>query len=219
MKNILFSTCTIIAILLASSCSTTKSKTFDEDTVSHERIAVLPFKTRLKLREKQKESYTESDIKRIELEQGKEVQSAVESYLVGRNISVRIQSASMTNSKLRDAGIDFYTINDHDITKLANILGVDAVVAGYLETEQPMSEELAMGLNVAKSVESQLLGTSFGSAVKTSTNRGMCRVSVFEGVHGDRLWSYTEDMDMGVGSTTQDIINTLMRKGARKFPY
>lgn len=209
----------VLWIFLVSSCSTTKSKSFDEDTASHQRIAVVPFKAKLKLTEKQKENVTTAEIKNMELEQGKDVQNAVEFYLIGKKMKVTVQSASMTNSKLSDARINFEQINDHDATKLCQILGVDAIVSGYIETEKPMSEELATGLDIAKGLETSLIGTSFGSAVNTSTNRGRCQVSLFNGTNGDRLWSYSEDLELQKGSTTQDIISALMRRGARKFPY
>ncbi len=219
MKNLLSFILIATICLLISSCSSTKSKTFDDDTSMHQRIAVLPFQSKLKLTTKQKESVSDYKVKEVELAQGIDVQNAVESYLAGKNLRVKVQSGNMTNSKLRNAGYDLSTVHEKDYTALCKLLGVDAIVAGYIETEKPMDEKLAMGLNVAKKVEGALLGTAFGAGVKTSTNRGTCRVSIFEGKNGDRLWSYSEEIEMGVGSTTQDIVNALMRKGARKFPY
>ena len=218
MKKITLIICSLI-LLFNYSCSTSKSKVFDERTSTHKRIAVLPSQSKLKLTDKQKAKLTSAEIQSAEQEQGKQVQDAVESYLAGKNLRVTIQSSGTTNSKLRNAGIDFKTIGEQDYSKLAKIVGVDAVVGGYIETQKPMDEKLAMGLNVAKGLEKTLLGSAFGSNVNTSTNNGMCRVSVFEGQQGDRLWTYTQDIEMGAGSTTQDIINNLMRRGARKFPY
>lgn len=219
MKNAINFLLVTTILLLIAACSSTKSKTFNEDTAMHQRIAVLPFQSKLILTEKQKQSLADHKVKEVEMAQGVDVQEAVESYLAGKNLRVKVQSGNMTNSKLRNAGYDLSKVHEKDYTSLCQLLGVDAVVAGYIETEKPMDEKLAMGLNVAKKLETSLIGTAFGSGVKTSTNRGTCRVSIFEGKNGDRLWSYSEEIEMGVGSTTQDIVNALMRKGARKFPY
>jgi hypothetical protein len=213
----------IIVIVFASfliSCGGTKQiSKFDAATVNHHRIAVLPFQSKIKLTKEQKGKIDESQLADLEVEQGKEVQDAVESYLVNKDLKVRVMSANMTNAKLKENKIDLRYIADQDYTNLASILGVDGIVAGYIETQKPMSEAAATGLDIAKGLERSLLGSSFGSNINTSTNKGSCKLSVYDGKTGDRLWSYNDDIEMSKGSSTQDMINILMKKGARSFPY
>jgi hypothetical protein len=187
--------------------------------MDHQRIAVLPFESKLTLTKKQRHKLGEEKILELERAQGIDVQDAVESYLIGRNLSVQIQSSGVTNSDLQSNGLSLYELSGKDPRELCEMLNVDAIISGYIETIKPMDEELATTLNIAKSLEQDLLGTSYGTVVNTSTNQGNCRVSLFEHKQGDRLWSYNNKLQMPLGSTTQDVINTLMRRGARKFPY
>jgi len=221
MRNNLCFLLLAIGIYACGGGKATTSSTFKTDTAHHQRIAVLPFQSKIKLRKKQLESITQDELKELEIAQGKEVQNAVESYLLDKNLRVRVQSQRVTNSKLKSNGIDLSTILDQDITKLASLLGVDAVVAGEIETDQPMSDELARGLNIAKKLAWDLGSTlgGLGAAVNTTTNQGWCNISIFEGQYGDRLWTYRNDISMGQGSTIQDVINKMMKKGAKKFPY
>ncbi len=209
--------------MIQVSCGSGKavtSKTFADDTANHKRIAIVPIQSKIKLKAKDKEKVSDADIRKIELVQSKDVQNAVESYLMSRNLRVTIQSASVTNSKLNQNKIDFARINDIDIIQLTKILGVDAVVTGEIETEKPMSDELARGLDVAKGLERSILGSGFlSTGVSTTTNKGWCSLSLFEGKNGDRLWTYKNDLEMGAGSNTNDIINKMMKDGAKKFLY
>ena len=207
----------LFVVLLYSSCSSNKA--FNESTANHKRIAVIPFESHLKLKDSDKSKLTQQQIVAVELQQSKDVQEAVESYLSNKNLRVSIQSASVTNSKLSSSGIDFSKIQDYDVSKLASILGVDAIVGGSILTEKPMNENTATSIDIAKSLESNLLGTSFTGGINTATNRGTCRLSIFEGKNGDRIWSYSEDISLNKGSTTTDVINKLMKDASSKFPY
>lgn len=221
MKNLLLLTLAALVIYSCGGGKSATSKTFEEDTANHQRIAVVPFQAKVKLRKKQKEQITDAELQELEIAQGKEVQNAVEAYLLRKKLRVRVQSQSVTNSKLKSKGVNLKSIAEHDVTQLADILGVDAVVVGQIETDQPMSDELAAGLNIAKKLAWDLGSTigGLGGAVKTTTNKGWCDIALFEGTHGDRLWSYRDDIEMGQGSTTQDVIDKMMKKGAKKFPY
>ncbi len=225
MKNIKFLLPIVLSFIAIIICSCGGSRNavedFDDVTASHQRIAVLPFQTTINLRPKQKEQVTDQQVYDMEIAQGKEVQAAVESYLIRQKLRVKVQSQGVTNSKLKDNRIDIKNMLDQDPTKICQLLGVDAIVSGQIQTEQPMSNELAMGLNVAKAAASALSSTLGGVArgVDTTTNKGNCSLSIMEGQHGDRLWSYQEELSLGAGSDVQDIINTMMKRGARNFPY
>lgn len=219
IKNLIY----LVALLVFASCGGSKNAVadFDERTVNHQRIAVVPFQSKIKLKDKQKAKITDQELKDLNIAQGKEVQNAVESYLINRNLRVRVQSQSVTNSKLRSANIDLSNIAEEDVTKLAQILGVDAVVTGSIETEQPMSDDLARGLNVAKKLAWNAGSTigGLGRAVNTDTNKGSCSLGLFEKEYGDRLWYHRDDISMGQGSKTMDVIDNMMRNGAKNFPY
>jgi len=108
----------VVLLMAFTSCSK-KISQFDLETANHQRIAIIPIQSSIKLTSKQMEKVSQSQLKDMELAQSKDVQNAIESYLVNRNLRVKIQSASITNSKLKDAGINLNKINDVDVTKLA----------------------------------------------------------------------------------------------------
>jgi len=210
----------ILSCILLISCSSSKELTkFDQATSHHQRIAIIPLQSTIKLKEKEKTNITESQLQEMEVAQAKDVQDAIESYLIDKDIRVSIQSANMTNSKLKQKGIDLETISEQDYTVLASHLEVDAIVAGEIETEKPMDEKMATGLDIAKDLEKSILGSSFGGRINTSTNKGYCKLNLYDGTTGDRLWSYNYEIELKTGSTTQDMINVMMKKGAKTFPY
>ena len=223
MKATTYTTILAIVLLTLISCSGTKNavKDFDERTTNHRRIAIAPFQSTITLKESQRAEISDDELAQLNLAQGKEVQNAVESYLLNCDLRVRIQSQSVTNGRLKEAGIDLATIADYDVTKLADILGVDAVVTGSIETEKPMTDAVAHGVNIANDI---FRNTNFplgvlGSRINTTTNRGNCKLALYEKHEGDRLWFHRGEINCGVGSETIDVIEKLMKRGARKFPY
>ena len=218
-----YTTFLAIALLTLISCSGTKNavRDFDQRTTNHRRIAVVPFQSTITLKASQRDQISDEELAELNLAQGKEVQNAVESYLLNCDLRVRIQSQSVTNSRLREAGINLTTIADYDVTKLADILGVDAVVTGNIETEKPMTEALARGIHVARDIfrsTNSPLG-SVANRINTTTNRGNCDLALFEKTEGDRLWFHRGEINCGAGSETIDVIEKLMKRGARTFPY
>lgn len=223
MKTATYTTLLAIAFFTLFSCSGTKNtvRDFDQRTTNHQRIAIVPFQSTITLKESQRAKISDEELAELNLAQSKEVQNAVESYLINRDLRVRIQSQSVTNARLVEAGIDLASIADYDVTKLADILGVDAVVTGTIETENPMTDAQAYGLNAAKDIlrsTNSPLG-ALGRSINTTTNRGNCDLALFESVEGDRLWYYRGEINCGAGSETIDVIEKLMKRGARNFPY
>ena len=90
--------------------------------------------------------------------------------------------------------------------EISGYLGVDGIISGSLYTDKPMSE----GASVA-------LGIMFG--VYGPTNSGKCTINVHEGDRGELLWKYEKTLSRSLGSDINTVINTMMRKASRKFPY
>ena len=93
-----------------------------------------------------------------------------------------------------------------DRSKLANILGVDAIMQDRLNTEKPMSDGAAVAVG--------LLVGYWGS-----TNNVQTTINIHDGSSGDLLWKYDYTASGSVGSSTTKLVDALMKNATKKFPY
>lgn len=120
--------------------------------------------------------------------------------------SIDIQDARTTTAILNKNGINYNNIMDYTPQELAQILGVDSVISGDFETNKPMSEGASVALGL-------LIG--FGGA----TNSAVINMNVHNAEDGVLLWNYNKKVSGGLGSSSEDLINVLMRKASRRLSY
>ncbi|WP_396602136.1 hypothetical protein [Algibacter sp. R77976] len=212
MKKILFS------ILLLTAITNAKAQTnlyenpeFDEIAKTHKIIAVVPFKTQVKLRPKQMKDMSSEQLHRLEKSEGEGIQSAMYSWFLkrkkrGKLTSLEVQDPKTTTALLKRNDIDYDNVTDYTPQELAKILEVDAVITGEFETNKPMSEGASVALGV-------LVGF-WGS-----TNNAIVNMSVHNAKDGVLLWNYNKKVRGSIGSSPEDLINILMRKASRRLAY
>ena len=120
--------------------------------------------------------------------------------------TVEIQDPRTTTALLKKENIDYDNILDYTPQELAKLLGVDAVISGDFETNKPMSEGASI-----------VLGSLFGFF--GSTNSATLNMSVHNAEDGVLLWNYNKKVNGSIGSDTEDLVNTLMRKASRRLAY
>ncbi|MBT8375819.1 MAG: hypothetical protein HKN99_01230 [Winogradskyella sp.] len=184
---------------------------FDEIAKSHKSIAVVPFKTQVKLRPKQMKDMTGEQLQRLEKAEGEGIQSAMYSWFLKRkkrgNLqNIEVQDPKVTTALLNRNEISYDNITDYTPQELATILDVDAVISGEFETNKPMSEGASI-----------VLGALFGFF--GSTNAATMNMSVHNAEDGVLLWNYNKQVRGSVGSNTEDLVNILMRKASRRLAY
>jgi hypothetical protein len=183
---------------------------FDSLAKDHTTLAILPFEAVINLRPKEKEKLKPGELEQLQKKEGDAVQSAIQTYFLKvkekEAFKVTFQDISKTNVLLAKAGwtIDSFRVKTKE--ELAALLGVDGVISGSLYTDKPMSE----GASIA-------LGIAFGYF--GSTNSGKCTINVHEGKGGELLWKYEKTLSRSMGSDINSVINAMMRKASRKFPY
>lgn len=91
--------------------------------------------------------------------------------------------------------------------ELAAILGVDAIVGGNYEIEQTKSE--------AGAIATAVLFGGFGG--KTGT--GTLTLTINDGKDGELLWRFFKTLDDSIATSTDDVVERMMRKVSRNFPY
>lgn len=177
---------------------------------NHKLLAIIPFEVTMKLRPKEMDKLSPEQFAKMQKDEGKGVQSALESYFLKKKgqkgFTVDFQEISKTNALLAKAGITQDNLVEYTTEDLAKILGVDGVISGTLYTNKPLSD----GASVA-------LGLVFG--FYGPTNSGKCMIKINDAGTGNLLWKYEKTLSRSLGSDTNTIINAMMRKASRKFPY
>ena len=136
------------------------------------------------------------------------IQSSMYTFLLRKrdNYIVTFQDVEKTNTLLKKAGM-LDKLDEFTKDEIAKALNVDAVLGGRFETEQTKSE--------AGAIASAVLFGGFGG--KTGT--GTLTLLVNDAKDGELLWRFFKTMDDSIMSSTDDLIERMMRKVSRNFPY
>ncbi|MFY7671291.1 hypothetical protein ACOSP6_09435 [Tenacibaculum sp. MEBiC06402] len=202
---------TITVFSAYSQTSLYENPDFDEIAKDHKKIAILPFRAQVELRKKQMEKMTTEDLHKLELAEGKSIQTAMYSWFLkrkkrGKLKTIEVQDPNRTTALLRKKGITQENLIDFTPEELAQILGVDAIISGDYKTNKPMSE----GASVALGLLIGFWGT---------TNAATVNMSVHNAKDGVLLWNYNKKVRGSLGSSPDDLINKLMRKASRRLSY
>lgn len=183
---------------------------FDNIAKNHKSIAIVPFKTQVKLRPKQMKDISTEKLHSMERAEGEGLQTAMHSWFLKRKkrgtMTINVQDPKRTNALLKKEGIDYNNIQDQLPEDLAKLLGVDAVISGDFETNKPMSEGASVALGL-------LIGF-WGS-----TNNAIINMNIHNGSDAVLLWNYNKKVRGSIGSSPEDLINILMRKASRRLAY
>ncbi|MCX2573736.1 hypothetical protein [Pedobacter sandarakinus] len=174
---------------------------------NHKLVAILPFNTKISYR-KQPKNFNADANRDQEIKMAKSIQSSMYTFLLRKaaDYTVEFQDPDKTNILLKKAGV-LDKLDETTKDELAKILGVDAVLGGNFETEQTKSE--------AGAIASAVLFGGLGG--KTGT--GSLTLTLNSGTSGDLLWRFFKTMNDSITSSTDDLIEHMMRKVSRNFPY
>lgn len=214
MKRLLLAPAFLLAALIPLASFAQKeiytNPDFGSLAKNEQTLAILPFTVTLHLRPNERAKMTDEDLKKMELQEGLDVQSAMQTYFLHRkekkDFTVSFQDIDQTNLLLKKAGISPDSIAGYTPEQLAKILGVDGVISGTLTSDKPMSEGAAVAVGV--------LTGFYGH-----TNSGKCTINIHDASTGKLMWKYEKSLSRGLGSNINSIINTMMAKASRKFPY
>lgn len=183
-----------------------ESNRFDELSEDHEVLAIIPFFTNLDL----EDNRNKEESRRLEEIEGYAVQNALETYF-GRGkkkkkFSVEFQNTKDTNAMLAQNEITYENIDTYTIKELSEILGVDGIISGNLD----LNILLSRGIPAGFSILDYLLGDA---------NYGRIGIKISDGKTGKLLWKYENEITKKSGKNTEDLIDKMMKKMTRKFPY
>jgi hypothetical protein len=211
MKNIILTS--IALLFIAFSYSQTKLYVHDDaDTyvANTETIAILPLNVQVKMRPKQMKDFTLEQLEEIQKNESLDIQKAMHSWFLTRKqrgaFKLKVQAVARTNALLLRENIDIHNLDIYTPTELGEILGVETVIMGTFETSKPMSVGAGAALLV-------LTGGAF------STQTAVTNLDFYNVSDGELVVNYYKKVRGGLGTDSQDMINTLMRKVTRRIPY
>ena len=212
MKRTLALSIMVLTMVILEACSPRiyQSDSFDAALSRHKTVAILPAAVSISLRPNQLKKMTPEQMTEMSLREARDIQEKMYGWFLRRQdrfqYTVKFQDVTRTNSLLHSAGLNYADQDTYDRGKLAEILGVDAVIQVKAKMDKPMSEGAAVALG--------LLFGAWGA-----TNRVETEINIHDGRTSDLLWKYNWVASGSVGSSTTQLVDALMRNAARKFPY
>lgn len=177
------------------------------EIATHKIVAILPFTTKISYKKQPKNFDAEAN-REQEKNMSKSIQSSMYTYLLrkSKSYTVDFQDVEKTNVLLKKAGMTD-KLDEFTKDEIAKALGVDAVLGGSFETEQTKSE--------AGAIASAVIFGGFGGKTRT----GSLTLLLNNGSNGDLLWRFFKTMDDNITTSTDDLVERMMRKVSRNFPY
>ena len=213
MKKILLTLTVLFALSIHANAQFEGSKQvfespkLKEAVKSQKLVAILPFEVKISYRKQPKNFNAEAN-KSQELSMSKSIQASMYTFLLRKksDYTVDFQDVDKTNIVLKKAGV-LDKLDETTKDELAKILGVDAVIGGKFETEQTKTE--------AGAIASAVLFGGLGGKSGTGT----MFLTINNGPDGELLWRFFKTMDDNIMSSTDDMVERMMRKISRNFPY
>lgn len=145
-------------LIISASCSRKHytSSFFDQQTAGHKIIAVLP--SEIVLTGKKPEQLTEEQIAKIEEEESQAFQLSLYGNILRHAnsrkyyMSVGVQDVNKTMATLEESKISLRDSWKMDDKKLAQLLGVDAIVRMQVRKKRYMSDYASYGVTIARDV-------------------------------------------------------------------
>lgn len=207
MKKLLLIITMVTSILSLAQKQIFQAPNLKEELAKHKIVAILPFEVTINYKKLPKNFSAEAN-KAQETKLSKSIQSSMYTFLLRKkdNYSVSFQDVEKTNILLKKAGVAD-KLDEMTKDELAKILGVDAVIGGKYEIEQTKSE--------AGAIASAVLFGGLGG--KTGT--GTLTMLINNGSDGELLWRFFKTLDDSITTSTDDVVEHMMRKVSRNFPY
>jgi hypothetical protein len=172
----------------------------------HKNVAIVPFRVTIGYKRMPKGFDLEGN-RLEEQKSGLNLQQGMYTYLLRRSTDyfVSFQDVERTNALLRKAGV-IDKIDETLPDELCKILGVDAVIKCSYAYEKTGSEAGSIAVAVL-----------FGVASKTGS--GNLTMQINNGPDGALLWRFYKEMNETAFSSGNEIMERMMRKVSRNFPY
>lgn len=213
------------SLILFSSCAHKyyTSSAFDQQSARHRTIAILP--AEMIYTGTQPKNLTADDIKKIEETESTSFQNSLYNGIL-RHANTRkyyttitVQDISTTQKLLEDNNISVRDSWRQDDKKLAEMLGVDAVVRMRVQKKRYMSDLASLGIGVGTQILSTI-GNAKGFPVpyvpnKTNDIYASCNVVS----NNQTLWNDNYESSSNYNRPSEEVIADIADNFGRHFPY
>lgn len=212
MKKVISVFLLYFLFILQSNAQTHFFKNADSETIAenHETIAILPFLTRVTLRPDQMKTLSSGELASLEKQERESIQHAISGWFREHaergTLTVNVQDPGVSNKKLIAAGISLENYQDFNPSHLAAVLGVDAIVTGNYETNQPLATD-NKGNNQSLPKISQETSLAFINLLIYNAEDGELLVQFHNGIYGSKA------------RLNDGVIHALLKKVSRKMVY
>jgi len=179
-----------------------------KDEIAKEKIvAILSFSASITYKRTPK-NYDSSANKNEEINIARNLQQSMFTYLLRKSdkYSVSFQDVDRTNALLKSKGV-YAHMDELPEDSICKILGVDAVIKCSYSYEKTASRGGAIATTI-------LFGSMGGK-----TGSGSLTMQIYGGDDGNLLWRFYKAMDDNVMGSTDQLMERMMRKVSRNFPY
>ena len=208
-KNLLILILTFCTYIVNAQFETAKqvysSNNLNSFIQNAKKIAILPFNSKISFK-KMPKGVTYEMIKDEEKQSNYQLQDGMFTYLLRKSndYTVSFQDVNMTNAILRKNNIDDINIITPD--SLCKILNVDGVIKCNWSYEKTGSEAGAIAA-----------AALFG--VSKATASGSLIMQIYSATNGELVWRFYKEMNETAFSSGNEIMERMMRKVSRNFPY
>ncbi len=197
---------------------------FDAQSSANKAIAILPIE--MELVGRLPEDWTQEDITKIEAAESKSFQISLYREIMGstrrgrRPISVQIQNYRTTQQKLLDHEITIQESWKTPPEELAEILEVQAVVSGHIIKRRYMSDLASYGIELGAHIFNLITQSHvFPWIPFVSQSKNIQATYELISTEGFTLWSVSFEESANWTRPSNEIIDGISRRAARKFPY
>jgi len=179
----------------------------------HKSIAILPLDVVMTdTKAKKKNRVSPKDLERKATEYQKAFQNSMYAWFLKRKqkrkmIDVDIQDVDRTNTILKKNGIETSDqLENYTKDEIAKMLGVDAVFGGNVATSSTFSKGGATALAII-------------TGISIKTGDADVFIKLWDAKEGDMIWSFSRVVASSYANTTDDVVNYLMKRISKRFPY
>ncbi|UCG60741.1 MAG: hypothetical protein JSV52_10435 [Candidatus Zixiibacteriota bacterium] len=120
--------------------------------------------------------------------------------------TIEFQDIDKTNALLNKAGITNADLSQFTREEIGAVVGTDVLISGTIHRSRPMSTGTAIAV-----------GALFG--IWSSTNEVNVSLNIHEVSSGNLMWNYDHKASGSVGSSSDQLAESLMKNVSKKFPY
>lgn len=173
---------------------------------THKTVAILPLAVTISFKRFPK-GYDAANNAAQEKEEGKNLQQGLYTYLLKKSddYTVSFQDVQRTNILLKQSGI-YDKLDSITADSICRVLKVDAIIQASYAYEKTGSEAGAIAMTAV---------VGFGG----NTGSGSLTMQINSGTDGSMLWRFYKEMNEGAFTSADALMDRMMKKVSRNFPY